>query len=93
MYGQMTPLVDLHRHAASCRAPTKTFASLAEKHYGGDLKGRIVLPPLGGMGGPSRWPSTMNGGVALWWRSIPKRIARRLQTGYGHTPPTRSTKP
>jgi len=35
----------------------QTFASLAEKHYGGDLKGRIVLTAgLGGMAAPSRWP-------------------------------------
>ncbi|UOR02169.1 urocanate hydratase [Leucobacter allii] len=44
----------------------ETFAAAAERAFGGDLRGRIVLTAgLGGMGQPQGRAVRMNGGVAL----------------------------
>jgi urocanate hydratase len=87
MYGQMTAGSWIYIGTQGILQGTyQTFASLAEKHYGGDLKGRIVLTAgLGGMGGAQPLAVTMNGGVALCVEVDPERIARRLQTGYVDT--------
>ena len=68
---------------ASCRAPTRPSPPPAQKHFGGDLAGRLVLTAgLGGMGGAQPLAVTMAGGVALCVEVDPQRIARRLETGY-----------
>jgi urocanate hydratase len=87
MYGQMTAGSWIYIGTQGILQGTyQTFASLAEKHYGSDLKGRIVLTAgLGGMGGAQPLAVTMNGGVALCVEVDPERIARRLQTGYVDT--------
>ena len=55
----------------------------AKKHFGGSLKGRLVLSAgLGGMGGAQPLAATMNDGVFLGVEVDPLRIKRRLETGY-----------
>jgi urocanate hydratase len=61
----------------------ETFAALAKKHYGGTLKGKIVLTAgLGGMGGAQPLAVTMNEGIALCVEIDPTRIERRLEKRY-----------
>src|SRR2546422_11754350 len=44
----------------------ETFAELARQHFGGTLKGRVVLTAgLGGMGGAQPLAVTMNDGVVI----------------------------
>ncbi|MGE5597902.1 MAG: urocanate hydratase, partial [Bacteroidota bacterium] len=61
----------------------ETFAAAARRHFGGSLRGRLVLTAgLGGMGGAQPLAVTMNDGVALVVEVDPSRIARRLATRY-----------
>jgi urocanate hydratase len=61
----------------------ETFAAAGKKHFGGSLKGRLVLSAgLGGMGGAQPLAATMNEGVFLGVEVDPARIKRRLETGY-----------
>ena len=56
---------------------------MARRHFGGSLKGRLVLTAgLGGMGGAQPLAATMNDGVAIVVEVDPHRIRRRLETGY-----------
>ncbi|NMC64519.1 MAG: urocanate hydratase, partial [Acidobacteria bacterium] len=58
----------------------------ASKHFGGSLKGRLVVTAgLGGMGGAQPLAVTMNGGVAIIAEVDPARIKRRLDTKYVDT--------
>ncbi|MBP9094401.1 urocanate hydratase [bacterium] len=84
MFGQMTAGSWIYIGTQGILQGTyETFASLARKHYGGSLKGRIVLTSgLGGMGGAQPLAVTMNGGVALCIEADQTRISRRLETGY-----------
>src|SRR2546425_322663 len=61
----------------------ETFASAARRHFGGNLKGRLVVTAgLGGMGGAQPLAGTMNGAVLVAVEVDPDRIRRRLSTGY-----------
>src|SRR5213078_95139 len=61
----------------------ETFASCANRHFGGLLEGRVVLTAgLGGMGGAQPLAATMNGAVCLGVEVDATRIQRRLDTGY-----------
>jgi urocanate hydratase len=61
----------------------ETLGSLAERHFGGSLEGRIVVTGgLGGMGGAQPLAATMNGGVMLAVEVDPARIRRRIETRY-----------
>lgn len=61
----------------------ETFAAVARQHFGGDLKGRLVLTGgLGGMGGAQPLAVTMNGGVCLAVEVDEARIRRRMAMGY-----------
>jgi len=84
MYGQMTAGSWIYIGTQGILQGTyETFAALAEKHYGGDLSGKIVLTGgLGGMGGAQPLSITMNNGVALCVEVDPQRIRRRLDTKY-----------
>jgi urocanate hydratase len=56
---------------------------MAERHFGGSLKGRWVLTGgMGGMGGAQPLAATMNGGSILCVEVDPTRIQRRLDTRY-----------
>jgi len=84
MYGQMTAGSWIYIGTQGILQGTyETFASAARKHFGGTLKGRLVLSAgLGGMGGAQPLAATMNEGVFLGVEVDPARIKRRLETGY-----------
>jgi len=84
MYGQMTAGSWIYIGTQGILQGTyETFAACARQHFGGDLKGRLVVTGgLGGMGGAQPLAATMNGGTALCIEVDPARIRRRLDTGY-----------
>ncbi|MFN2593290.1 MAG: urocanate hydratase [Actinomycetota bacterium] len=84
MYGQMTAGSWIYIGTQGILQGTfETLAELASQHFGGSLKGRVVLTAgLGGMGGAQPLAITMNEGVALCIEVDPDRIDRRLKTRY-----------
>jgi urocanate hydratase len=84
MYGQMTAGSWIYIGSQGILQGTyETLAAAAKKHFGGTLKGRIVLTAgLGGMGGAQPLAVTMNDGVAVVVEVDRQRIRRRLETGY-----------
>lgn len=84
MYGQMTAGSWIYIGTQGIVQGTyETFAAIAEKRFGGSLRGRVCLTAgLGGMGGAQPLAITMNGGVALCVEVDQQRILRRLETGY-----------
>ncbi len=84
MYGQMTAGSWIYIGTQGILQGTyETFAALARKHFGGSLKGKIVLTGgMGGMGGAQPLAVTMNEGVIIDVEVDPERIKRRLDTGY-----------
>ncbi|MFQ5705847.1 MAG: urocanate hydratase [bacterium] len=84
MYGQMTAGSWIYIGTQGILQGTyETFAAAAKKHFGGDLKGKLVVSGgLGGMGGAQPLAATMNGGAFLGIEVDRNRIARRLKTGY-----------
>src|SRR5450432_4876085 len=84
MYGQMTAGSWIYIGSQGIVQGTfETFASLARKHFGGSLAGRIVVSGgMGGMGGAQPLAATMNGACFLGIDVDPHRIERRLETGY-----------
>ena len=61
----------------------ETFGAVARRHFGGTLRGRIVLTGgLGGMGGAQPLAATMNEGICLAIEVDPARVERRLSTRY-----------
>lgn len=64
----------------------ETLAAVAKKHFGGSLRGRLVLTAgLGEMGGAQPLAVTMNDGVALVVEVDKRMIERRLKHGYLET--------
>jgi urocanate hydratase len=84
MYGQMTAGSWIYIGSQGILQGTyETFAELARQHFGGTLRGRVVLTAgLGGMGGAQPLAVTMNDGVALCIEVDPERAQRRLATHY-----------
>src|SRR3712207_5269720 len=84
MYGQMTAGSWIYIGTQGILQGTyETFAAVAERRFGGTLKGRVCLTAgLGGMGGAQPLAITMNEGVALCVEVDPDRARRRLTTGY-----------
>ncbi|HEX5948565.1 MAG TPA: urocanate hydratase, partial [Actinomycetota bacterium] len=84
MYGQMTAGSWIYIGTQGILQGTyETFAELARQHFGGTLRGRIVLTAgLGGMGGAQPLAVTMNGGACLIIDIDPARLARRVETRY-----------
>ena len=61
----------------------ETLAAAAREHFGGSLKGRIVLTAgLGEMGGAQPLAITMNDGIALAVEMDRHAIERRLEHGF-----------
>ncbi len=87
MYGQMTAGSWIYIGTQGILQGTfETLAAAARKHFGGSLKGRLVVTAgLGGMGGAQPLAVTMNGGVAIIAEVDPARIKRRLDTKYVDT--------
>jgi urocanate hydratase len=84
MYGQMTAGSWIYIGTQGILQGTyETFAELARQHFGGTLRGRVVLTAgLGGMGGAQPLAVTMNEGVALCIEVDPARARRRHEIGY-----------
>jgi urocanate hydratase len=84
MYGQMTAGSWIYIGTQGILQGTyETFAELARQHFGGTLRGRVVLTAgLGGMGGAQPLAVTMNEGVALVIEVDPERVRRRHEIGY-----------
>src|SRR5204863_8592486 len=61
----------------------ETPGAVGGRHFGGALKGRVVLTGgLGGIGGAQPLAATMNEGICLAVEVDPSRVERRLQTRY-----------
>jgi urocanate hydratase len=84
MYGQMTAGSWIYIGTQGILQGTyETFAACAKKHFGGSLAGRLVVSGgLGGMGGAQPLAATMNGAAFLGIDVDPRRIRRRVETGY-----------
>ncbi len=84
MYGQMTAGSWIYIGTQGILQGTyETFASLGQKHYNADLRGKIVVTAgLGGMGGAQPLSVTMANGVALCIEIDPVRIKKRLEKRY-----------
>src|SRR3989440_11312794 len=84
MYGQMTAGSWIYIGTQGIIQGTfETFASMADKHFGGDLSGKLLLSGgLGGMGGAQALAATLNGAVFLGIEVDRSRIERRVRTGY-----------
>jgi urocanate hydratase len=84
MYGQMTAGSWIYIGTQGILQGTyETFAEMARQHFGGSLRGRVVLTAgLGGMGGAQPLAVTMNEGVALVIEVDPERARRRHEIGY-----------
>jgi urocanate hydratase len=84
MFGQMTAGSWIYIGTQGILQGTyETFAEAARQHFDGTLRGRLVMTAgLGGMGGAQPLAATMNGGVIVAVEIDPKRIARRIETGY-----------
>ncbi len=84
MYGQMTAGSWIYIGTQGILQGThETFAACARKHFGGSLRGRLVLSAgLGGMGGAQPLAVSMNGGVGIFVEVDGERIERRLRLGY-----------
>jgi len=84
MYGQMTAGSWIYIGTQGILQGTyETLAELARRHFGGTLRGRLVVTAgLGGMGGAQPLAVTMNDGVALVIEVDSRRIERRLATRY-----------
>lgn len=84
MYGQMTAGSWIYIGSQGIVQGTyETFLAVANKHFGGSLKGTLsVTAGLGGMGGAQPLAITMNEGVALIAEVEEWRIDKRLETKY-----------
>jgi urocanate hydratase len=84
MYGQMTAGSWIYIGTQGIVQGTfETFAAMADRHFGGDLSGKLVLSGgMGGMGGAQPLAATLNGAVFLGIDVDPVRIERRVRTGY-----------
>src|SRR5881227_2691163 len=84
MYGQMTAGSWIYIGTQGILQGTfETFAECARQHFGGTLRGRVVLTAgLGGMGGAQPLAVTMNEGVVVAIEVDESRARRRLEIGY-----------
>jgi urocanate hydratase len=84
MYGQMTAGSWIYIGTQGILQGTyETFGACARRHFGGSLRGRLVLSAgLGGMGGAQPLAVTLHGGVGLFVEVDADRIERRLRHRY-----------
>ncbi len=84
MYGQMTAGSWIYIGSQGIVQGTyETFNECARQHFGGDLKGRVILTAgLGGMGGAQPLAGVFAGAVVLGVDVDRTRIEKRLQTKY-----------
>ena len=84
MYGQMTAGSWIYIGTQGILQGTyECLAAIARKHFGGSLRGRLMVTAgLGGMGGAQPLAATMNEGTALIAEVDLSRIRRRLEKRY-----------
>lgn len=84
MYGQMTAGSWIYIGTQGIIQGTyETFAEAGRQHFGGNLKGRVILTAgLGGMGGAQPLAGVFAGAIVLAVEVDPTRIEKRLQTKY-----------
>jgi len=84
MYGQMTAGSWIYIGSQGIVQGTyETFGSVAGRHFGGTLAGRLVVTAgLGGMGGAQPLAATMQGAAMLAFDVDESRIDKRIATGY-----------
>lgn len=84
MYGQMTAGSWIYIGTQGIVQGTyETFAEAGRQHFGGDLKGKVILTAgLGGMGGAQPLAASMAGAISLNIEVDPTRAQRRLETRY-----------
>jgi urocanate hydratase len=84
MYGQMTAGSWIYIGSQGIVQGTfETFASAAEKHFGGSLAGKLIVSGgMGGMGGAQPLAATMNGACFLGIDVDATRIEKRIKSGY-----------
>jgi len=84
MYGQMTAGSWIYIGSQGIVQGTfETFSAAGEKHFGGDLAGKLIVSGgMGGMGGAQPLAATMAGAAFLGIDVDPERIKKRLKTGY-----------
>jgi urocanate hydratase len=84
MYGQMTAGSWIYIGSQGIIQGTfETFAAAAEKHFGGELAGKLIASGgMGGMGGAQPLAATMTGACFLGIDVDAERIKKRLKTGY-----------
>ncbi len=84
MYGQMTAGSWIYIGSQGIVQGTyETYSAIANKHFGGSLKGTLnVTAGLGGMGGAQPLAIIMNDGVALVAEVEEWRIDKRIETKY-----------
>jgi len=84
MYGQMTAGSWIYIGTQGIIQGTyETLAELARQHFGGSLKGKLVLTAgMGGMSGAQPLAVTMNEGCCLDVEVDPARIKRRIDQGF-----------
>src|SRR3982751_4887517 len=84
MYGQMTAGSWIYIGSQGIVQGTfETFSAAGEKHFGGDLAGKLIVSGgMGGMGGAQPLAATMAGACFLGIDVDAERIKKRLKTGY-----------
>ena len=84
MYGQMTAGSWIYIGSQGIVQGTyETLGAVGARHFGGSLKGKLVLSGgLGGMGGAQPLAATMNDAAFLGVEADPVRIKKRLETRY-----------
>jgi urocanate hydratase len=84
MYGQMTAGSWIYIGSQGIVQGTfETFSAAGEKHFAGDLGGKLIVSGgMGGMGGAQPLAATMAGASFLGIDVDPERIKKRLKTGY-----------
>jgi urocanate hydratase len=84
MYGQMTAgsWIDLGSQGM-IQGTFEIFAAVADKHFGGELAGKLIVSGgMGGMGGAQPMAATMAGACFLGVEVDAERIKKRLRAGY-----------
>src|SRR6202050_5576319 len=81
MYGQMTAGSWIYIGSQGIVQGTfETFSAAGEKHFGGDLAGKLIVSGgMGGMGGAQPMAATMTGAAFLGIDVDPERIKKRLK--------------
>ena len=84
MYGQMTAGSWIYIGSQGIVQGTfETFCAAGERHFGGDLAGKLIVSGgMGGMGGAQPLAGTMTGAAFLGIDVDPERIKKRIKSGY-----------